>query len=120
MKIRVVALTVVVLGLAAPVAFATSARSSTTLHISAAAAGLRFSTSHLTAPAGKVSIVMKNLSPLQHDVAIKGNGVNAKGKLVGKGGLSTATATLKKGTYTFYCTVPGHAAAGMKGTLKIT
>jgi len=118
MKIRLLALTVLVLALAAPAAIAS--RSTTTLHISAVAAGLKFSTSHLTAPHGRVSIVMKNLSPLQHDVAIKGNGVSVKGKLVGKGGLSTVTATLKAGSYTFYCTVPGHAAAGMKGTLKIT
>jgi len=120
MKIRVLALTVLVLGLAAPVAAATARHSSTTLHITAAAAGLRFSTTHLTAPAGRVTIVMKNLSVIPHDVAIKGNGVSVKGKIVPKGGLSTAAATLKKGSYTFYCTVPGHAAAGMKGTLKIT
>jgi len=63
---------------------------------------------------------MKNLSPLQHDVAIKGKGVSVKGKVVGKGATSTVTATLKKGTYTFYCSVDGHAAAGMKGTLTIT
>jgi uncharacterized cupredoxin-like copper-binding protein len=30
------------------------------------------------------------------------------------------TLTLKPGTYTFYCTVPGHAAAGMKGKLVVT
>jgi uncharacterized cupredoxin-like copper-binding protein len=27
---------------------------------------------------------------------------------------------LLKGTYEYLCTVPGHAAAGMKGTLKVT
>jgi len=121
MKTRVLALIVLVLAVAAPAGIAARGmQSTTTLHITAAAAALKYSTSHLTAPHGKVSIVMKNLSPLQHDVAIKGNGVSVKGKLVGKGGLSTVTATLKRGTYTFYCTVPGHAAAGMKGTLKIT
>jgi len=29
------------------------------------------------------------------------------------------TLTLKPGTYTFYCSVDGHEAAGMKGTLTI-
>src|SRR5205085_3763524 len=86
----------------------------------ASASGLKYSTTKLKAPAGKVTIMMKNLSPLQHDVAIKGKGVSAKGKVVGKGATSTVTATLKKGTYTFYCSVDGHAAAGMKGTLTIT
>jgi len=30
------------------------------------------------------------------------------------------TATLKKGRYEFYCSVPGHEQAGMKGTLTIS
>jgi uncharacterized cupredoxin-like copper-binding protein len=29
------------------------------------------------------------------------------------------SADLKPGTYTFLCTVDGHAAAGMKGTLTV-
>jgi nitrite reductase (NO-forming) len=29
-------------------------------------------------------------------------------------------AILLKGTYEYLCTVPGHAAAGMKGTFKVT
>ena len=84
------------------------------------ASGLRYSTTRLKAPHGRVTIVMTNLSPLQHDIAIKGHGVLAKGKVVGKGKTSTVTATLKKGVYTFYCSVDAHAAAGMKGTLTIS
>lgn len=120
MTTRVLALTVLVLAFAAPVAAAPSSSSSTTLHISAKAAGLAFSTTHLTAAHGTVTIMMKNLSPLPHDIAIRGNGVSKTGKLVPKGGTSIVTATLKKGTYTFLCTVPGHAAAGMKGKLTVT
>ena len=76
----------------------------------------------LRAPHGKVTIRMTNTSPLKHDVAIKGKSVtakSAKGKLVATGGISIATATLKAGKYTFLCTVPGHAAAGMKGILTV-
>jgi plastocyanin len=91
----------------------------TTLHISALASGLRYSTTHLTAKAGRVTIVMVNRSPLAHDVAIKGHGISVKGKTVPKGGTSRVSATLKKGTYTFLCTVDAHAQAGMKGTLTI-
>jgi uncharacterized cupredoxin-like copper-binding protein len=29
------------------------------------------------------------------------------------------TAKLKKGTYVFYCSVPGHEQAGMKGKLIV-
>lgn len=116
---RLLALSILALVFAAPAA-AAPATAKTTLRISASASGLKYSTTKLKAPAGKVTIVMKNLSPLQHDIAIKGKGVSAKGKVVGKGATSTVTATLKKGTYTFYCSVDGHAAAGMKGTLTIT
>ena len=115
---RLLALSILALVFAAPVAAApTTAKM--TLHISASASALKYSTTKLKAPAGKVTIMMKNLSPLQHDVAIKGKGVSAKGKVVGKGATSTVTATLKKGTYTFYCSVDGHEAAGMRGQLIV-
>ena len=94
---------------------------STTLHLEADASGaLRFDKQTLTAPAGKVTIVMKNPSPLSHDIAIEGNGVDMKGPVVSTNGTSTVTAVLKPGTYTFLCTVDGHADAGMKGTLTVS
>ena len=79
---------------------------------------LKFNTNKLSAKAGKVTITMTNPSPLQHDIAIKG-GVNAKGDIVGQGGKSVVTVTLKPGKYTFYCSVDGHEAAGMTGELDI-
>jgi plastocyanin len=89
-----------------------------TLRISANSSGkLKFSKSSLKARHGKVTIKMSNPSSLPHSIAIKGKGA---GKTVRKGGTSTVSATLKKGRYTFYCTVPGHEAAGMKGTLTVT
>jgi plastocyanin len=79
---------------------------------------LKFDTTKLTAKAGKVTIRMTNQSSLQHDIALKG-GVDVKGKVVGKGGTSVITTTLKPGKYTFYCSVPGHEAAGMTGELDV-
>jgi plastocyanin len=81
---------------------------------------LRFSKSTLEAPAGKITLVMENPSPLEHDIALKGQGVDEIGKTVGQGGKSTVSADLKPGKYEFYCSVPGHEAAGMKGTLTVT
>jgi uncharacterized cupredoxin-like copper-binding protein len=80
---------------------------------------LRFDKKTLQAKAGKVTIVMSNPSELSHSVAIEGGGVNAAGEVVAPGGTSTASADLKPGTYTFFCTVPGHRQGGMEGTLTV-
>jgi plastocyanin len=90
------------------------------LQLTADASGkLAYDVTELAADAGAVTITMTNPSPLPHNIAIKGNGVDAKGPIVLKDGTSTVTADLKPGTYTFYCSVPGHEAAGMKGTLVV-
>jgi plastocyanin len=80
---------------------------------------LKFLASTATAKAGKVTIDMLNKSSVSHDIAIQGNGVQQIGKIVAGGGTSTVSASLKAGTYTFYCSVPGHEQAGMKGTLTV-
>ena len=80
---------------------------------------LAFDKKTLVARAGKVTITLTNASPIPHDIAIKGNGIDVKGATVSGGGRSTVTAVLKPGTYTFYCSVPGHAEAGMRGTLTV-
>lgn len=99
---------------------AQGASQATVLRISTApGAAMKFSMTSLKAKAGVVTIVMKNVSLLPHNVGIKGHGVNAKGKVVAKGGTSTVTAKLKAGKYAFYCSVPGHEGAGMKGTLIV-
>jgi plastocyanin len=81
---------------------------------------LKFDKTSLEAAAGEVTITMVNEGDLPHDVAIKGNGVDEKGEIVQNGGTSTVTATLEAGEYTFYCSVPGHEAGGMTGTLTVT
>jgi plastocyanin len=80
---------------------------------------LRYQFAAATAPAGKVTIESKNDAPIPHDIALEGNGVNDKGPVVQGGGTSKFAADLKPGTYTFYCSVPGHEAGGMKGTLTV-
>jgi plastocyanin len=90
-----------------------------TLSLMAQPSALAFNKKTLTAKAGKVTIVMKNPSPTPHNIAIQGPGVNTQGEIVSQGGTSQVTATLKPGKYTFYCSVPGHRAAGMQGTLTV-
>jgi uncharacterized cupredoxin-like copper-binding protein len=82
---------------------------------------LKFDKTTLTTTAGTVTVVMDNpsTSGVPHGIAVEGNGVDQDGKTVQPGGKSTDTLTLKPGTYTFYCPVPGHKDAGMKGTLVV-
>jgi plastocyanin len=88
------------------------------LTLTADASQLKYDTTQLNATAGKVTITMTNNSQLQHDVALKG-GVDVKGDVVGQGGKSVVSTDLKPGLYTFYCSVDGHEAAGMNGTLTV-
>jgi plastocyanin len=37
-----------------------------------------------------------------------------------QGGTKTLSVKLQPGTYTFYCSVPGHRQAGMVGTLTVS
>jgi plastocyanin len=98
----------------------TTTGEATVLKLSADPGGaFRFDKKTLEAPAGKVTIEMKNPATLQHNVVIEGNGVDKAGPVVGQGGTSTATADLKPGKYTFYCSVDGHEQAGMKGALTV-
>jgi plastocyanin len=90
-----------------------------TLDIPVAQSGLAYTFATAQAKAGRVTIESKNPQPTGHDIAIQGNGVNAKGPVVQGGGTSKFTATLKPGTYTFYCSVPGHREGGMVGKLTV-
>lgn len=97
-----------------------SASAGSKLSLSADPSGnLAFTKKTLSAKAGTVTITMDNPSPLQHAIAVEGNGVDKDGQTVSKGGKSTITVSLKPGKYTFYCPVDGHRAAGMKGTLTV-
>jgi plastocyanin len=83
---------------------------------------LKYTKSSLTAKAGKVTFAFTNKSPLMHNFTIQ---QGTSGAIVGatptfQGGTKTLTVTLKPGTYTFFCSVPGHRMAGMQGTLTVS
>ena len=76
----------------------------------------------LSAKAGKVTITMTNMAPVGHNITIQ---KGTSGSVLGatptfQGGTKSVSLNLKAGTYTFYCSVPGHEQAGMKGTLTVT
>jgi plastocyanin len=83
---------------------------------------LSFDKKTLSAKAGKVTITMTNMAPIGHNITIQ-QGTN--GSVLGstptfQGGAKGVSLTLKAGTYTFYCSVPGHRAGGMVGTLTVS
>ncbi|HET6849255.1 MAG TPA: plastocyanin/azurin family copper-binding protein [Gaiellales bacterium] len=90
------------------------------IDIPISSSGFSFTKTSVTAKAGTVTLKAMNPQSVAHDISIKGNGVNVQGNQVDNGGTSTVTANLKPGTYEFYCSVPGHEQAGMKGTLTVS
>jgi plastocyanin len=104
-----------------PAAGGGGAGGGSTVDISTPSGGsLVFDQKSATAKAGSVTINFDNKQPLQHDVAV----ADSSGKVLGQtdlvsSGTANATVDLQPGTYTFYCTVPGHKEAGMEGTLTV-
>ena len=101
---------------------APSSAASSSISVAADPSGaLKFTKSTLTAKAGTVTISFTNSSPLAHNLTVQ---QGTSGTVLGAtptftGGTKTLKLTLKAGTYTYYCSVPGHRAGGMQGTLTV-
>jgi plastocyanin len=81
---------------------------------------LAFTSEEITAKAGNDTIKFTNESPVPHDVVIEDeNGKELGGTEITQEGSETAEVELKPGTYTYFCSVPGHRQAGMEGTLVV-
>jgi uncharacterized cupredoxin-like copper-binding protein len=64
---------------------------------------------------GRVTFKIVNKGHTTHDFGIAGH----TSHMVKPGRSTTLTVRLKKGRAAYRCTMPGHAAAGMKGTLRV-
>jgi len=84
--------------------------------VTVTATDFHFKVSKTSVPHGSVTFTVVNKGKLSHDFAIAGK----KSKLIKPGKSGTLTVTLKAGKIAYKCTVAGHAAAGMKGSLKVT
>ena len=78
---------------------------------------LAYDTTELTAQAGEITIEFTNESSMPHDVMLEG--VEGGATDVITEDTASVTVTLEPGTYTFFCSVAGHRAAGMEGTLTV-
>jgi len=98
-----------------------SAGSASAVDIEADPSGnLAFTSDTATAKAGKATVNFTNESPVPHDVKIEDeNGEEIGGTEVIAEGSDSAEVELEPGTYTYYCSIPGHRQAGMEGTLTV-
>jgi uncharacterized cupredoxin-like copper-binding protein len=99
---------------AAPIAARPSAATATTVTVTMKE--FKFTLSKTKVPHGTVTFKLVNKGKLKHDFKISGK----KSKLISPGKSGKLIVTLKKGKLSYVCTVPGHAAAGMKGKLTVT
>jgi plastocyanin len=89
----------------------------------------KFTLSKTSVPVGTVVFKVTSTGPLRHSFKVcsssKGGNANSCNgigtKTLNRGASTTLTITFRtKGSYEYLCTVVGHAAAGMKGILKVT
>jgi|SRR5579875_1705210 len=87
----------------------------TVVHVKAFEYKFKLSKTSIPAP-GTVKFVVKNTGKLLHDFKIDGK----KTPLLQPGQTKTLTVTFSKpGSYSYLCTVEGHAALGMKGVFTV-
>lgn len=117
-KIRVLTLGLVATALLVWALPATAKRSATVVKVTAGKPSeFHFVVSTKTVKHGTVTFAVTNSGTLPHDFKINGKST----KLLSGGQSQNLTVTFAKaGKYPFLCTVTGHAAAGMKGTLTVT
>jgi plastocyanin len=94
---------------------------SETISLSADPSGaFAYEQTSLSAQAGNDTIDFDNPAPIGHDVCVE----DSSGNEVGCSDVITQdktslTVDLKAGDYTYFCSVDGHRAAGMEGTLTV-
>jgi len=95
---------------------------SSSVKLAADPSQIAYDTDSLTAKAGDLTIDFDNPNDaLGHDVCVEAEGEEDLGcsKVITGQSTTLDLKGLKPGTYTFYCSVDAHEAAGMKGTLTV-
>ena len=121
---RIVSLTLLLIGAVGLLALAACASPTPAapapLVVTVKAQDLMFDPMSLTAKVGQpITINFQNTGALEHSFVI--DALNVKLEHIQPGQTASVTFTPKAaGTYEFYCDVPGHRDAGMKGTLTVS
>jgi plastocyanin len=91
-----------------------------TLQLAADVTVLAYDKTELSSAPGEVTIEFNNPAPIEHDVAIESeDGKEIAASDVVTGEETSVTTELAPGSYTFFCSVPGHREAGMEGPLTV-
>jgi uncharacterized cupredoxin-like copper-binding protein len=69
---------------------------------------------------GTYTFAVANGGKIQHDLVVTGPGGKKGTPKIAAGSSATLTVTLKKGSYDFYCSVPGHKQAGMDQKVTVS
>lgn len=80
---------------------------------------LKFEPTSLTAAAGTITVTLTSQDAVEHDFVIEEIG-DVEVVYSAAGETNSGTVDLEPGTYTFYCSIPGHRTAGMVGTLTVS
>ena len=84
--------------------------------ITVSAYDIRFNVGDIKAAPGPLTVTLVNKGAIQHTFKIENTSLDLK---TNAGKTATGTVTLAKGTYTYECTVAGHASQGMKGKVIV-
>jgi uncharacterized cupredoxin-like copper-binding protein len=82
------------------------------------AADLSFDPEQVSAEAGTIEFSLTNTGAVEHDLVIEEAG-DVEVAHAEPGEVATGSIDLEPGTYTFYCSVPGHRAS-LEGTLEVS
>jgi plastocyanin len=119
MKVRTLTLALLaslVLLCYAPVASPGPAAQNATTTVTVTMKEFKFVLSKRVVRHGTIVFKLVNKGQLPHNFKIAGK----KSAVIGRGKTGTLRVTLRAGSKPYLCTLPGHAAAGMKGTLRVT
>jgi uncharacterized cupredoxin-like copper-binding protein len=89
--------------------------SATTIQVSGKEFSFKLSSKSIARP-GTVRFNFKNVGHVKHDFSIN----HKHTPMISPGKTASITVSFsKKGKYSYLCTVPGHAAAGMRGVFTV-
>jgi uncharacterized cupredoxin-like copper-binding protein len=91
------------------------------LSVQLVASEFRFDPREVTAAPGEIAFLVRNQGAIEHNFVLENSARKtvAEIPIIEPGQALEIQAALQAGTYTMYCSLPGHREAGMVATLKI-